>query len=235
MTERWALSGDLALAFVVLACVLSALGLVLLGVELFRGRTKPGAVAIAISGALRARGLAPRDPPPRDDRVARHHRRLPRRRPLRRLPFDGSRRRRRPAARSASPPSTPSRSARPTSGSVYSASATRPSCSSRSPAASKSPKPPPSAPAPAAISAPRSRPSRKPPTSARALVVISDGRLDRPPAEGTAAATRAAMGALDVPVHTVAVASEAPRDASVRNVRIAGAAVAHQPLTLSAP
>jgi uncharacterized membrane protein len=65
-----------------------------------------------------------------------------------------------------------------------------------------------------------------------AIIVISDGRLDRPPSAGAAAAVKAALGQLEVPVHTVAVASNAPNDASVRAVRAAGAAVAHQPFSL---
>jgi len=69
----------------------------------------------------------------------------------------------------------------------------------------------------------------EPPT---ALVVISDGRLDRPTEEGTGQAVVAALGHLKIPVHTVAVATAAPPDASIRSVSVAGAAVAHQPLTL---
>ena len=65
-----------------------------------------------------------------------------------------------------------------------------------------------------------------------AIVVVSDGRLDRPAAEGTEAMTRTALGVLDVPVHTVALASSAPPDASIRSVKTAGAAVAHQPFSL---
>ncbi|MDC0747141.1 glutamine amidotransferase [Polyangium mundeleinium] len=65
-----------------------------------------------------------------------------------------------------------------------------------------------------------------------AIVVLSDGRLDRPGEAQAGEAIRAALGTLTVPVHAVSVATEAPRDASVRAVRAAGAAVAHQPLTL---
>ncbi|WP_438014419.1 glutamine amidotransferase [Sorangium sp. So ce315] len=65
-----------------------------------------------------------------------------------------------------------------------------------------------------------------------AFVVVSDGRLDRPGPDDTAAATRAALEGLDVPVHTVAVATDSVRDAGVRAVRTSGAAVAHQPLSL---
>ncbi|WP_437996065.1 glutamine amidotransferase [Sorangium sp. So ce185] len=101
--------------------------------------------------------------------------------------------------------------------------------------------------APAAPAAPpaRGRPQRRSDLSAAlealaraaderpsAFVVVSDGRLDRPGPEDTAAATRAALEGLGVPVHTVAAATESPRDASVRAVRTSGAAVAHQPLSL---
>lgn len=65
-----------------------------------------------------------------------------------------------------------------------------------------------------------------------AIVVLSDGRLDRPGDVGAGEAVKAALGTLEVPVHTVSVASEAPKDASIRAVRAAGAAVAHQPLSL---
>ena len=65
-----------------------------------------------------------------------------------------------------------------------------------------------------------------------AIVVLSDGRLDRPGEIATADATRAALGQLSIPVHTVALAESAPRDASIRRVLAAGAAVAHQPFSL---
>jgi uncharacterized membrane protein len=65
-----------------------------------------------------------------------------------------------------------------------------------------------------------------------ALVVLSDGRLDRPGEIAPADAARAALGTLSVPVHTVSLAEAAPRDASIRRVLAAGAAVAHQPFSL---
>jgi uncharacterized membrane protein len=65
-----------------------------------------------------------------------------------------------------------------------------------------------------------------------AIVVLSDGRLDRPGELATAEAVRGAMGQLSIPVHTVALAKSAPRDASIRRVLAAGAAVAHQPFSL---
>ncbi len=65
-----------------------------------------------------------------------------------------------------------------------------------------------------------------------AIVILSDGRLDRPTDVQPGETIRASLGVLDVPLHTVALATEAPTDASIRRVRAAGAAVAHQPLSL---
>jgi uncharacterized membrane protein len=65
-----------------------------------------------------------------------------------------------------------------------------------------------------------------------AVVVLSDGRLDRPGETGAGEAARAALGALQIPIHTVSLADTAPRDASIRRVLAAGAAVAHQPFSL---
>lgn len=65
-----------------------------------------------------------------------------------------------------------------------------------------------------------------------AVVVLSDGRLDRPGETGAGDAAKAALGALQVPIHTVSLADTAPRDASIRRVLAAGAAVAHQPFSL---
>ncbi|WP_437567204.1 glutamine amidotransferase [Sorangium sp. So ce542] len=118
---------------------------------------------------------------------------------------------------------------------------------SAGPAPASTPRADAGAAAPAAPAAPpaRGRPQRRSDLSAAlealaraaderpsAFVVVSDGRLDRPGPEDTAAATRAALEGLGVPVHTVAAATESPRDASVRAVRTSGAAVAHQPLSL---
>jgi uncharacterized membrane protein len=80
----------------------------------------------------------------------------------------------------------------------------------------------------AAIRAVRASPEERP----RAVVVVSDGRLDDPP-EGATSSALAALGAsLGVPVHAIATTREAPADASIRNVAAAGAAVAHVPLPL---
>jgi uncharacterized membrane protein len=63
-----------------------------------------------------------------------------------------------------------------------------------------------------------------------AVVVVSDGRLDDPPEDPPDAALRALGDALHVPIHAVATTKDAPADASVRRVSVAGAAVAHVPL-----
>ncbi|HVU01181.1 MAG TPA: glutamine amidotransferase [Polyangiaceae bacterium] len=63
-----------------------------------------------------------------------------------------------------------------------------------------------------------------------AIVVVSDGRLSNPSGDAVSAE---ALGRLGVPVHTVAIGDRAPADASIRSVRAAGAAVAHQPLALT--
>ncbi|PKN49740.1 MAG: hypothetical protein CVU63_01315, partial [Deltaproteobacteria bacterium HGW-Deltaproteobacteria-20] len=66
-----------------------------------------------------------------------------------------------------------------------------------------------------------------------AVVVVSDGRLDTPVEGASKEQLQAAFAALGAPVHTVAVATSTVRDASVREVRAAGAAVAHQPVRLT--
>ncbi len=67
----------------------------------------------------------------------------------------------------------------------------------------------------------------------RAVVVVSDGRLSQPGAELDDEVLGRLLDGLGVPIHTVDVASETPRDASIRSVRAAGAAVAHQPLAVT--
>ncbi len=66
----------------------------------------------------------------------------------------------------------------------------------------------------------------------QAVVVISDGRLSQPAASSDDASLKRLIGTLGLPIHTVAVAANAPPDASIREVRAAGSAVAHQPLAL---
>lgn len=78
----------------------------------------------------------------------------------------------------------------------------------------------------AALRALATSPEEKP----AAVVVISDGRLDDPPAGASQANLRALGEALHIPIHTVATTRDAPADASIRRVSAAGAAVAHVPL-----
>jgi uncharacterized membrane protein len=66
----------------------------------------------------------------------------------------------------------------------------------------------------------------------RSVVIVSDGRLQRPAERVDDAALGRALGALGAPVHTVRLTENSPADASVRDVSAAGAAVAHQPLAL---
>jgi uncharacterized membrane protein len=65
-----------------------------------------------------------------------------------------------------------------------------------------------------------------------AVVVISDGRLDDPPAGASDASLRALTDGLRIPVDAIATTRSIPADASVRRVSAAGAAVAHVPLPL---
>ncbi len=74
-----------------------------------------------------------------------------------------------------------------------------------------------------------SRAAEEPPS---AIIVVSDGRLDRPQADHASDPAALGLGALGVPVHTVSLGTKSIEDASIRSVRVAGAAVAHQPLSL---
>lgn len=227
MSHTFALSGDLAFPFIVLACALSALGVALLAIELLRGSKKPGALGIAASGlfAIIALLLAVLRPVSIASRGTTVGSRVV-------VLFDGSRSmdlagdgepRRKTGLRAVTSLSTRASDVRlgvlrfgdgaPVPMQIAENTTFRPSGQSDLGVALE-----------AVAQASDERP--------RALVVVSDGRLDRLPAESAGAAARAAMGALDVPVHTVAVVENSPRDASVRAVRIAGAAVAHQPLAL---
>lgn len=66
----------------------------------------------------------------------------------------------------------------------------------------------------------------------RAVVVVSDGRLARPGEAVVEEALRAVPGLAEVPLHTVAIATRTPPDASVLRVETAGAVVAHQAFEL---
>jgi uncharacterized membrane protein len=65
-----------------------------------------------------------------------------------------------------------------------------------------------------------------------AVVVVSDGRLDDPPAGASEGSLRALADGLRIPIDTIATTRSVPADASIRRVSAAGAAVAHVPLPL---
>lgn len=64
----------------------------------------------------------------------------------------------------------------------------------------------------------------------QAVIVVSDGRLSAPSSTDV---TPDSIGRLGVPIHAVKVESRAPKDAAIRSVHAAGAAVAHQALALT--
>ena len=66
-----------------------------------------------------------------------------------------------------------------------------------------------------------------------AIVVVSDGRFSRPAPGADTSAIAAALPFPGVPVHTISVLQEDPPDVSIRSVRAAGVAVAHQPLAIT--
>ncbi len=66
----------------------------------------------------------------------------------------------------------------------------------------------------------------------QSIVVVSDGRLDRPGAENTKEQLAQSIGKLDVPIHTVGIALRDARDATVRHVGLSDAVVAHQAVSL---
>jgi len=67
----------------------------------------------------------------------------------------------------------------------------------------------------------------------QSVIVVSDGRFVRPSNEASDEELQRLLGSLKAPLHAVAVSQRAPRDAAVRAVHNAGAAVAHQPLALN--
>lgn len=67
----------------------------------------------------------------------------------------------------------------------------------------------------------------------QSIVVVSDGRLDRPGESQTKAQLAESIGALEIPIHTVGIAERVPRDATVRRVSMSDAVVAHQAVSLT--
>ncbi|MEZ4300040.1 MAG: glutamine amidotransferase [Polyangiaceae bacterium] len=232
MNRGWALSGDLASPFVLLACVLSAASVAFLAFELFRGRRKPGSAPIALTGAVAVGALLlavlrPVTIASRGTTVGSRVVVLLDGSRSMDLPGDSGTRR----ATGLTAVEALSKRATDVRLSVLRFGDGAPSIvdlAAPGGAASAPFRPSARSDLGGALEA-LAQSSDEPP---RAIVVLSDGRLDRPAAESAGPAVRAALGSLDVPVHTVSVATDSPRDASVRAVRIAGAAVAHQPLAL---
>jgi uncharacterized membrane protein len=65
-----------------------------------------------------------------------------------------------------------------------------------------------------------------------AVVVVSDGRFDDPPENASDSDLKTIGDLLRVPLFTIATTRMSPRDASIRRVSMAGAAVAHVPLPI---
>jgi uncharacterized membrane protein len=67
----------------------------------------------------------------------------------------------------------------------------------------------------------------------QSIVVVSDGRLDRPGSEKTREQLAETIGRLEVPIHTVGISDRNPADATVRSVTMSDAVVAHQAVSLT--
>jgi uncharacterized membrane protein len=239
VTRSWALSGDLGRPWIIVACALAALGLALLAVELWRGQKRgKAALWVALSGALATLGLLlavlrPVAVMSRGSLVG----------PRVVVLVDGSRSvdlpgldgTRRDSEKRALA-ELDKRAGEVRSARLWFGEGTPvPFAGSGGTSASATAAAPPGGPRPMSrsdLGAALEWVARAPDERPAALVVLSDGRLDRPGDSGVAEQTRAALAGLNVPVHTVGLASAAPRDASIRAVRAAGAAVAHQPLSL---
>lgn len=240
MSARWALSGDLSPVAVVLACVLAASGLVLLLVELWRSRRADRSgmrLAVAVSGiiglaSLLAAVLRPvqvqsrgRSIGPRMVLLVDASRSID-------LGLDGKTTRRQAIARALGSLGVHLDGVR---AQVYAFGHGAPEqvgpLRSPSNGAAQPWAVPPQlgSDLTGALETVAGRSEEAP----SALVVVSDGRLDRPGPSRIPQAVAGAMGKLDVPVHTVAVAHGEPKDAAVRSVRMAGAAVAHQPVAIT--
>jgi uncharacterized membrane protein len=66
-----------------------------------------------------------------------------------------------------------------------------------------------------------------------AIVLLTDGRLTRPGDVEDSLTAESLLGGVKIPVHTVSLLENAPPDVSIRKVQAAGAAVAHQPLSVT--
>ncbi|MCA9617598.1 MAG: hypothetical protein KC731_01165, partial [Myxococcales bacterium] len=230
MIETWALSRDLASGWVVVAAVLAGLSVVLLAIELKRqgGRA---AVAVAGSGvlAVAAMFVAVVRPVRIEERGASVGARLL-------VLLD--------ASRSIDLPADGARLRRDVMGELlpkiaehFSGIRTRVALFGQEPEPYTGSLEDPHFTAPPVVSSDLSAAlealSRTTDELPQAVIVVSDGRLDRPGSERVGESVKAALGSLDVAVHTVALTRKAPADAAVRAVRMAGAVVAHQPVSIT--
>jgi uncharacterized membrane protein len=228
MRETWALSGDLATPWIIAAAVLAFVSLVLLGVELWRARK--GAVAVAMSGllALGALLLAVLRPVRISERGASVGARVVVLVDASRsidLPADEAGRTRRDVIGELLPRLGKRFAEVRAETLVFGLGDPSPYAGS----AGFTAPPQLGSDLAAALESLASSTEQLP----QAIVVVSDGRLDRPDASRTAEQLKTSVGALEVPIHTVAIARQEPRDASVRSVRMAHAVVAHQAVVLS--
>lgn len=230
MTHTWALSADLARAYVVAACVAAGLSVVLLFVELLLRRRRGGSVLVALSGILalsgllaavlrpvkvqeRGVGVGPRvvlmvDASrsidlPGDDRGTRR-KLIGELLPKLEEHFDRGRTRTMVFGQGDALPY-----AEPLDGKFVAAPVQGSDLVAGLDALAK-----------ATDELPQ------------AVVVVSDGRLDRPVAGRVDAEIAEVLARLKVPIHTISVAEADPRDASIRKIRLPDAVVAHQPVSL---
>lgn len=232
MTESWALSGDLATAWVVLACALVAASVVLLVVELRRaGRSRRGAAYVAGSGLLALVALlaAVLRPVRIEERGASVGARLV-------VLLDASRSIDLPGDERASRREVISELLPKLSGHFADVRTRWLAFGAGEPTAldgveGRSFDAPPElgSDLSAALESLASGTDERP----QAIVVVSDGRLDRPGPDRTAAHVEHAVDGLGVVVHTVALAKDSPPDAAIVRVRMAGAVVAHQPVSMT--
>jgi uncharacterized membrane protein len=232
VTETWALSGDLARGWIIAAGVLAFLGIVLLVFELRRdAKDRSGAVLVALSGLLAVAGLfgAVLRPVRIEERGASVGARLTVLLDASRsidLPGDGAALRRQVLAKL-----LPNLLARFQSVRVRALSfgSGPPQPVEIDESEGWDVRPQRASDLGAALEAIAAGTEEVP----QAVVVVSDGRLDRPGEERTGAQVAQALGGLEVPVHTVSLAKEDPRDAAVVSARMAEAVVAHQPVSLT--
>ncbi len=237
MIESWALSGDLARHWLLLAGILAVASLLLLVIELKRnGRARGGAPAVALSGvvALAALLMAVLRPVRIEERGATIGARVV-------FLVDASRSIDLPGDHSGDTRRDVVGETLTALGARFAGMRTRTLLFGSGPPVAYEPtgegahdgeftaKPQLSSDLSAALEAIATGTDEQP----QALVVVSDGRLDRPGALRTDAQLRHALGDLQGPIHTVKLANNDPADAAIVSLRMAAAVVAHQPVALT--